>query len=289
MLTFGICSQIEQETEDLSDEDSDDNSDSDSDNEEEHPPLINKAKPRRRASICAEKLCPSKAHEEVKKIPKSEEEFEQIRNILFNKCVLFEHLDEVQIRNVQDAMFLVEKDEGDVIIKQGDDGDNFYVIESGYIDVFIESKEGSQLVASYSKGDSFGELAIMYNASRAATCVVTKESVKLWALDRVSFKLILMKTAISKRNQYKSFLQKIPILSEMKEHEILTITDALHEESFSPNSVIFREGEDGDRFYIIKEGTVTCTKLLRAGGSEEEVAHLTNGAYFGEVSLWRNS
>lgn len=265
---------------------SDDSSDSDSDDEaaSECLPPMTMGSQKRRSSICAEKLHPTKANEQIKKIPKSEEELAQIR-IILEKCVLFEHLDEVQMKTVQDAMFPVEKDDQEVIIKQGDDGDNFYVIESGFIDVYIESKEGSKLVNSYSNGESFGELAIMYNAPRAATCVATNGQVKLWALDRNSFKLILMKTAINKRNQYSSFLQKIPILSQLTEHEILTIADALHEETFDTNSVICKQGENGDRFYIIKEGTVVCTKSLNNDGHEEEVAYLTNGAYFGEIAL----
>ena len=69
----------------------------------------------------------------------------------------------------------------------------------------------------------------MYNAPRAATCEATTPC-SLWALDRVSFKVILMKTTISKRNIYKGFLQQVPILAQLTEYEILTIADALQEE-----------------------------------------------------------
>lgn len=278
-----LSDQVNIEAAEISDQ-SDDSSDSESDSDgEELPPPIT-GNQRRRASICAEKLCPTKVDNEIKKIPKSQEEIDQIRAIL-EKCVLFEHLDEVQIHTVQEAMFPVEKNDEDVIIKQGDDGDNFYVIENGCIDVYIESKEGSKLVNSYTNGDSFGELAIMYNAPRAATCVATNGPVKLWALDRVSFKLILMKTAMAKRQTYKGFLQKVPILSQLTEHEILTIVDALHDESFEGNTEICSEGENGDRFYIIKEGSVVCTKRLDDDGGQNEVARLTSGAYFGEIAL----
>ena len=269
------------ETATLSDQ-SDDTSESESD-EDNIPPPASISKPKRRASICAEKLCPTKVNDDFKNVPKSDKELIQIRKIL-EKCVLFEHLDEVQMKTVQDAMFPVEKQDKDVIIKQGDDGDNFYVIESGSIDVFIESKEGSKLVNSYNNGDSFGELAIMYNAPRAATCIAKNGPVKLWALDRASFKVILMKTAIDKRNQYRSFIQKVPILSQLTDNERLIIVDALHEEVFDANDEICREGENGERFYIIKEGCVVCTKLLGNDGDEEEVARLASGAYFGEVS-----
>lgn len=42
---------------------------------------------------------------------------------------LFKSLDAEQLSDVLDAMFYKEVDAGDFIIKQGDDGDNFYVIE----------------------------------------------------------------------------------------------------------------------------------------------------------------
>lgn len=38
-------------------------------------------------------------------------------------------------RDIFDAMFPVQYNKGDMIIKQGDDGDNFYVIEAGEVDI----------------------------------------------------------------------------------------------------------------------------------------------------------
>jgi cAMP-dependent protein kinase regulator len=69
-------------------------------------------------------------------------------------------------------MFQVDKQEGDIIINQGDDGDNFYIIDNGSVDVLIKtigSDEDAKLVKTCVAGDSFGELAIMYNAPRAVS------------------------------------------------------------------------------------------------------------------------
>lgn len=55
-----------------------------------------------------------------------------------------------------------------VIIKQGEIGDFFYVLEEGHCDIFVE---GVGKVMDVSPGGSFGELALMYNAPRAATVV----------------------------------------------------------------------------------------------------------------------
>ena len=51
------------------------------------------------------------------------------------KCVLFSHLDETERSDIFDAMFPVNALSGEYIIKQGDDGDNFYIIDQGEVDV----------------------------------------------------------------------------------------------------------------------------------------------------------
>ncbi|GMI62625.1 hypothetical protein ScalyP_jg4002 [Parmales sp. scaly parma] len=249
------------------------------DESEAPPPVVNRGQ--RRVSVCAES--PSEnMNATVKVIPKNAEETARILEIL-RKNVLFKHLDSDQMNTVKDAMFLVNHASGDEIIKQGDDGDNFYVMDNGSVDVYVKGVNDDKAVLSYSDGDSFGELAIMYNAPRAATCKATSD-VRLWALDRVSFKVILMKTTISKRNVYKGFLQQVPILAQLTEYEILTIADALSEESFADGTVICKQGDTGDSFYIIKEGTAVCTQA-DGSGNQGEVARLSNGAYFGEIAL----
>mmetsp|Transcript_31299 Transcript_31299/g.38086 ORF Transcript_31299/g.38086 Transcript_31299/m.38086 type:complete len:412 (+) Transcript_31299:70-1305(+) len=243
----------------------------------------------RRASICAEKMCPSTlAESQVRCFPKSAEESTHIQGIL-NKNVIFQHLDEIQRKNVEDAMVLVERKRDDVIIKQGDDGDNFYILDDGAVDVFIgcddnNSSQFGRLVKSYGVGDSFGELAIMYNAPRAATCVATSD-VRLWVLDRTSYKIILMKTTISKREAHKGFLQRVSILSQLTEYEVLTISDALVEELFDDGAIVCEQGQVGDKFYMIKEGGSAVCSQIDVNGISHEVAHLSTGAYFGEIAL----
>lgn len=267
-----------------------DGGNNDDDDVEKPVPVSVVKRTKRRVSVCAEKLCPIKMDaEQVKKIPKTEEEAARIQLIL-QKNVLFQHLDQIQLQNVQDAMFLVEHADDDVIIKQGDDGDNFYLIDQGSVDVFIKNEDDgdSKQVASYTDGDSFGELAIMYNSPRAATCIAKSGNVRLWAIDRVSFKVIMMQTAITKRNIHKGFLKNVPILSELTEYEILTIADALQEDTFEDGEVICNEHDSGNRFYIIKEGSAVCSKAVtdaEGNVSNNEVARLTNGAYFGEIAL----
>ena len=53
------------------------------------------------------------------------------------KNVLFSHLDENERSDIFDAMFPVNSLAGEYIINQGDNGDNFYIIDQGEVDVSI--------------------------------------------------------------------------------------------------------------------------------------------------------
>ena len=68
------------------------------------------------------------------------------------------------------------------IITQGEDGDNFYVIESGYVDIV---KNGKKIV-TLGPLDAFGELALVGKCRRNASCIAISR-VRCWALDVESF------------------------------------------------------------------------------------------------------
>jgi cAMP-dependent protein kinase regulator len=179
----------------------------------------------------------------------------------------------------------IEKEAGEDIIVQGEIGDVFYLLEEGVVDVYIR-KPGSteeDLVHTYKPGDSFGELAIMYNAPRAATCKA-QTNCKLWTLDRVSFKVIVVGAVLMKREQYHGFLKQVPILETLSELEVNTLADSMQEETHTDGTAICTQGEEGDMFYIIKEGKAVCS-IVDATGTEKVVATLEPGRYFGEIAL----
>ena len=93
----------------------------------------------------------------------------------------------------------------------------------------------------------------MYNAPRAAT-IVCKVTGQLFKLDRQTFQNIVQEGAIKKRNYYSKILSKVDILSEMDSYERDQICDALREEIIGPEEYVMKQGEEGDRFYIIAEG-----------------------------------
>jgi len=96
--------------------------------------------------------------------------------------------------NIQ-AMFMrieeVPVKAGDVIIKQGDDGDFYYIIKSGKCKVTRTSKTGSELtLATIKDGDAFGEEALLSDAKRNANIVMATDGV-LMRLSKEDFNELL--------------------------------------------------------------------------------------------------
>ena len=229
---------------------------------------------------------PAQTSVDITLVEKSAEERDRILEVLQDQT-LFRHLDDEQRQFIVGAMFVKEYAADDVIIQQGDDGDNFYIIDKGTVDCFKkdDAAEGAEnkLMLTYEQKGAFGELAIMYNAPRAATCIA-KTACRLYALERKAFKHILMKTTLEKRREYCGFLQNVPILKELNDYEQQTMADALVEETREEGDVICRQGEPGDHFYLIKAGAVVCTQA-DALGKQVEVGRFGPGDYFGEIAL----
>jgi cAMP-dependent protein kinase regulator len=135
-------------------------------------------------------------------------------------------------------------------------------------------------------GDTFGELALLYNAKRAAS-IVTKTKCILWELDRETFINVVKESAIKKREKYESFLKNVSIFKNLDTYEIALISDALKLCNFKQNEHIIKESEYGDIFYIIEEGTAVATKSFNHK-KPVTVKEYKKGDYFGELALLKN-
>ncbi|KAK7591078.1 hypothetical protein V9T40_002691 [Parthenolecanium corni] len=235
---------------------------------------------RRRGAISAEPVSEEDATSYVKKVvPKDYKTMAALAKAIA-KNVLFSHLDENERSDIFDAMFPVTFLAGETIIQQGDEGDNFYVIDQGEVEFYVNN----ELVTTVGEGASFGELALIYGTPRAAT-VRAKTNVKLWGIDRDSYRRILMGSTIRKRKMYDEFLSRVSILESLDKWERLTVADALEPVSFVDGETIVRQGEPGDDFYIIVDGTALVLQYKTEGDKPMEVGRLEPSDYFGEIAL----
>lgn len=172
------------------------------------------------------------------------------------------------------------------MIKQGEDGNELYVVESGELDCFklFSGNEEETYLKTYQPGESFGELALLYNAPRAAT-IRAKTDAVLLALDRECFNHIVKDAACRKRDKYDSFLQSVEIFSSMDPYERSKIADAFVTHKFGPDEFVCNQGDNGKEFYLVEKGELVALKTMNEGEEPIEVYQYKENDYFGELSI----
>ena len=79
------------------------------------------------------------------------------------------------------------------------------------------------------------------------------------------------------------FLQKCPLFAQQSAGMLAEFAGRMKREQFGPDQEIIRQGEVGDRFYVIVSGTVDI--MTRKNGAPATAATLGAGEFFGEVAL----
>jgi len=221
----------------------------------------------------------------ARNIPKTDEQIQRIKSSVIHSF-LFSNLEPKDLEIVIGAMEEKRFKPGEDVITQGDKGDCLYFVESGNLECYKQFSKGEEpvLVKKYEPGDSFGELALLYNAPRAAT-IRTVNDVITWVLDRETFNNIVKDAAQKKREKYENFLKNVEILSTIDSYEIMQISDAIKSATYKKGDYIIKEGEIGDIFYILEEGECVATKTLEPGKPETVIKDYGVGGYFGERAL----
>ena len=101
---------------------------------------------------------------------------------LLRQLSLFAPLELKSLELVASRLVRVEVAAGEVVIREGEEGDRFYVIESGR----ATASYRGELLRSMGPGDPFGEIALLRDVPRTAT-VTADEPMVLLALDRQLF------------------------------------------------------------------------------------------------------
>ncbi|KAH9906655.1 regulatory subunit of protein kinase A [Xylariomycetidae sp. FL2044] len=246
----------------------------------------------RRTSVSAESLKPVADVNDnwtPPSYPKTTDQLERLKKAIEGNF-LFSHLDDEQNAQILGALQEKPIPAKDIkVITQGDAGDYFYVVEKGSFDVYVNDSGTLQpgpdgmgnRVGTIQAGGSFGELALMYNAPRAATVISAEPGCTLWALDRVTFRRILMESTFARRRLYESFLEEVPLLSSLTPYERSKIADALETQKFPAGYVIIAQGDIGQSFFLLESGEANAF----IEGQPESVRHYKKGDFFGELAL----
>mmetsp|Transcript_2690 Transcript_2690/g.10513 ORF Transcript_2690/g.10513 Transcript_2690/m.10513 type:complete len:688 (+) Transcript_2690:177-2240(+) len=167
--------------------------------------------------------------------------------------------------------------------------------------------------AHFGAGDYFGEQALLVDEPRAASVVATSASASCLVVNRVAFELATTGTASSvnvahsrskatneiesgwRRQRFRRELASVPLLAELDERERATLAARCARVTFQPGAKIMRQGDEGDKFYILLKGSAVALKRdgrgdADKGGDRDNRVYRSYGpgAHFGELALLTN-
>jgi cGMP-dependent protein kinase len=164
---------------------------------------------------------------------------------------------------------------GESIISEGEVGETFFIVKEGEVHCYKDDKR----IRTYKSGEYFGERALRLHEPRAATCVAAGACTCV-TLSKDDFEDLLGPLQeVLDHNMLKDTLRTAPLFRYLTSAERENVLDAFEFVDLTSGDCIFRQGDPGISFVLLREGEV---KLYRDG---EEVATKKGGDYFGEKSL----
>lgn len=178
-----------------------------------------------------------------------------------------------------------------IVCRHGKFDERFYIILSGEVRAVIPTEQNTRFeLFRLGRGDFFGEEIILSADPRQNTIVAVSDIMTLSMDAGILKKLVdssdnirsLMDRLYVERD-LKGDLRRIPLLTNLGEELFARVLGEVELLSMPAGSTVFREGDRGDALYLIREGRVEVYRTV--GGARKLIAILSEGQYFGEMSL----
>lgn len=221
-------------------------------------------------------------------VPKSEQERAEVIGALGKLAVMLDVRHE-DVCAVADAMSAQHYAPDSVIVRQGDEGDRFYLVTNGSCDVYRNEEGGAgrgQHVGTVGGAlAGFGELALLYGEARSAT-VVARTEATVWSVGESVIGPVLLAAQAKRRSLYMGMLGRFPVLSMLTPSKKGRVADVMGSRSFADGEVIIEQGEEGHLIFFIEDGSAVATRSRGGqGDSPVRLASYGRWSYFGELAL----
>ena len=180
---------------------------------------------------------------------------------------------------------------GATIVRQGEEGKEFYIILEGAVEVWLEHPGGKQMpVDRLRQGQYFGEMALVGGGLRSATVRATADGgASLAVLDAASFADLVgesraLRETLAQIVDMRLIRNQVQALSALGLEALVEFTKGLQAQTFPPGATIIQQGAIGNAFFIILDGEADVI-VQKPGGAEAVLNHLRSGQYFGEMAL----
>jgi HlyB family type I secretion system ABC transporter len=182
-------------------------------------------------------------------------------------------------------------DFGDVIVKQADPADSFYVLTRGRARALKIKSNGEEIPLGVLKpGDSFGEAALAEGGKRSAT-VRCSTAVDVLRVARNDFLQLVQQVPelrhyiemLGRNRAVQSFLYQFSNFGRLPAPALRSMIDNLTPIGMAKGSLIIREGDAAGPMYVIEKGRARA--FAGVNGRELNLAFYREGDFFGELSI----
>ncbi len=184
---------------------------------------------------------------------------------------------------------------GDVLVRQGDPADAFYVLLSGRARVVKSDQQGNEIVlATLKPGDSFGESALSEGGTRTAT-VRCSTAVEALRLDRADFLELAEETPelkhhleiTARHRALHGFLYEFSNFGRLPVPALRSLVEKLTPVEVAKGEAIIREGDPPGAMFILEKGRARA--FHSNNGTQQNLAFYRDGDFFGELSILNGS
>ncbi|MFC1856186.1 cyclic nucleotide-binding domain-containing protein [Thermodesulfobacteriota bacterium] len=204
---------------------------------------------------------------------------------------LFSNLSHAAFCKVVDKLIDKEFKKGDVLCREGENGDSIFIISEG--EVLITRKDSSGKVvtlAQLSDGDFFGEFAFFSKSSRLAT-VVANQDTNVFEMTNSDIDGVIEEFPSVKEVLFDFYKERVianlmaisPVFSPLSKEEKEEVIERFKLKNYKIGEAVIKEGDAGDSIFLIKSGRVMISTTK--DGKTINLAKLNAGDFFGEIAL----
>ena len=170
-------------------------------------------------------------------------------------------LTDTEMSNLVQHMFTTSYQAGAVVITQGEQGDQFFVMDTGKVDVYVAAEEMADTafgnrVNTLGPDDNFGDVALIHNVKRTST-VVCQTAVSCFVLDRTTFQHALVEKAREEKLRLEALMETVQLFKDCisMTDKVILAEHAQHLD-FEDGDVVCHAGDMSHSWYIVDGGEV---------------------------------
>jgi len=203
---------------------------------------------------------------------------------------LFSALEQRELAQLLSAVRIEEVSTGHEIVRQGDPGNEAFVVARGLLKVVRREGGDETLLAQLGPGSIFGEMALISESPRSAS-VIAMEPAQLLVLARDELEraaedapeLSAELSSFCRGRMHANLVRHARVLSGLKPSQRMELLGQLESKLFEPRDTLIRREQEADSIFLIASGAVSIS--VPEDGERLVLATLGPGEVVGEMSM----